>query len=131
MASGVVDICLIPEVPFILDGPHGLLAYLETVLTQRGHAVICMAEGAAQVSRESNNGIHAAAITPCAAQKAEICIADSLRKLADAIHVCRKALQTCMMLLVIDTELRSTAYVEIDVHFGVSKYLLLTFLPTE
>ena len=50
MASGVVDICLIPEVPFIMDGPQGLLAYLETVLIQRGHAVICMAEGAAQVS---------------------------------------------------------------------------------
>lgn len=51
MASGVVDICLIPEVPFLLDGPHGMLAYLETVLAQRGHVVICMAEGAAQVTQ--------------------------------------------------------------------------------
>lgn len=49
MASGVVDICLIPEVNFTLEGKQGLLAYLETVLEQRGHAVICMAEGAGQV----------------------------------------------------------------------------------
>ena len=49
MASGVVDICLIPEVKFNLQGSFGLLSYLETVLSQRGHAVICMAEGAGQV----------------------------------------------------------------------------------
>jgi len=49
MASGVVDVCLIPEVSFALNGKEGLLAYLEAVLSQRGHAVICMAEGAGQV----------------------------------------------------------------------------------
>ena len=49
MASGVVDICLIPEVNFVLDGKEGLLAYLDGRLAQRGHAVICMAEGAGQV----------------------------------------------------------------------------------
>lgn len=49
MASGVVDICLIPEVSFCLEGRNGLLAYLEGVLEQRGHVVICMAEGAGQV----------------------------------------------------------------------------------
>lgn len=48
MASGVVDICLIPEVKFELHGPHGMLAYLEQVLSRKGHAVICLAEGAAQ-----------------------------------------------------------------------------------
>ena len=53
MASGVVDICLIPEVPFSLNGPKGLMAYLEQVLEARGHAVICMAEGAGQVSYSS------------------------------------------------------------------------------
>ena len=53
MASGVVDICLIPEVRFTLEGRQGLLAYLETVLEQRGHAVICLAEGAGQASRLS------------------------------------------------------------------------------
>lgn len=52
MASGVVDICLIPEVSFSLNGRQGLLAYLETVLEQRGHCVICMAEGAGQVHHD-------------------------------------------------------------------------------
>ena len=48
MASGVVDVVLIPEVPFKLDGPTGLLAYLERVLEEKGHAVVCVAEGAGQ-----------------------------------------------------------------------------------
>ncbi|KAL4423922.1 hypothetical protein ABPG75_001223 [Micractinium tetrahymenae] len=48
MASGVVDICLIPEVPFKLAGENGMLAYLEKVLTEKGHAVVCVAEGAGQ-----------------------------------------------------------------------------------
>ncbi len=48
MASGMVDICLIPEVPFTLHGDNGMLAYLERVLAEKGHAVICIAEGAAQ-----------------------------------------------------------------------------------
>lgn len=49
MASGVVDICLIPEVSFCLEGKQGLMSYLSGVLEQRGHCVICMAEGAGQV----------------------------------------------------------------------------------
>ena len=49
MASGVVDICLIPEVRFCIEGKQGLLSYLANVLEQRGHCVICMAEGAGQV----------------------------------------------------------------------------------
>ncbi|KAA6423820.1 MAG: phosphofructokinase family [Trebouxia sp. A1-2] len=48
MASGVVDICLIPEVNFNLDGRHGLMAYIETLLANKGHCVICVAEGAGQ-----------------------------------------------------------------------------------
>lgn len=31
LASGVVDVCLIPEVPFELEGRHGMLTYLEKV----------------------------------------------------------------------------------------------------
>lgn len=50
LASGVVDVCLIPEVPFALHGDFGLLAYVEKVLSAKGNAVICVAEGAAQVS---------------------------------------------------------------------------------
>ncbi|KAJ9512526.1 hypothetical protein QJQ45_018973, partial [Haematococcus lacustris] len=49
MASGVVDACLIPEVPFKLGGPTGLLAYLESVIKYKGHCVVCVAEGAGQV----------------------------------------------------------------------------------
>ena len=48
LASGVVDICLIPEVPFKLYGDRGMFAYLEKVLMEKGHAVICVAEGAGQ-----------------------------------------------------------------------------------
>lgn len=40
--------CLIPEVRFQLDGPCGLLAYLEQLLESQGHAVVCVAEGAGQ-----------------------------------------------------------------------------------
>jgi 6-phosphofructokinase 1 len=39
---------LIPEVLFDLDGPSGLLAYIERRLGRRGHAVIVVAEGAGQ-----------------------------------------------------------------------------------
>ena len=45
LASGLVDICLIPEVPFRLES---VLTYLEFILENKGHAVICVAEGAAE-----------------------------------------------------------------------------------
>ena len=32
LASGLVDVTLIPEVPFRLEGPRGLLAYLDSLL---------------------------------------------------------------------------------------------------
>jgi len=46
LASGEVNICLIPEVPFTLDGPHGLLKALKARLHARGHCVLVVAEGA-------------------------------------------------------------------------------------
>jgi hypothetical protein len=49
LASGVVDICLIPEVSFDLTGEQGMLAYVGDVLKRKGHVVICVAEGAGQV----------------------------------------------------------------------------------
>ena len=52
--AGVVDICLIPEVNFNLDGGHGLMAYIETLLANKGHCVICVAEGAGQVTAAIN-----------------------------------------------------------------------------
>lgn len=54
LASGLVDICLIPEVTFRLDS---VMSYLEDVLERKGHAVICVAEGAAQdLMREEGMG---------------------------------------------------------------------------
>lgn len=48
MASGNVDLCLIPEVPIHLDGPHSIFNHLEEKLKQHKHAVIVVAEGAGQ-----------------------------------------------------------------------------------
>eukprot|EP00878_Enallax_costatus_P001477 GHUV01001628.1.p1 GENE.GHUV01001628.1~~GHUV01001628.1.p1 ORF type:complete len:516 (+),score=141.69 GHUV01001628.1:418-1965(+) len=48
MASGVVDAVLIPEVPFTLHGDKGLFKYLEGVIANKGHCVVCVAEGAGQ-----------------------------------------------------------------------------------
>jgi 6-phosphofructokinase 1 len=48
IASGDVNFTFIPEVPFELDGPRGLLARLERRLAARQHAVIVVAEGAGQ-----------------------------------------------------------------------------------
>ena len=45
MASGVVDICLIPEVPFTIPK---LCAAVEAVLDRQGDCVVCVAEGAGQ-----------------------------------------------------------------------------------
>ncbi len=48
IASHEANFCLIPEVPFDMDGPNGFLAHLENRLKERGHAVIVVAEGAGQ-----------------------------------------------------------------------------------
>lgn len=48
VASQDVNFCLIPEVPFVLEGDHGLLAALERRISQRAHALIVVAEGAGQ-----------------------------------------------------------------------------------
>ncbi len=48
LASQEVNFCLVPEVEFALDGPHGLLPALKDRLTERKHAVIAVAEGAGQ-----------------------------------------------------------------------------------
>jgi 6-phosphofructokinase 1 len=48
LASTDVDLVLIPEVPMQLEGEHGVLRYVERVLDRQGHAVIVVAEGAAQ-----------------------------------------------------------------------------------
>ena len=48
LALNEVNFVLIPEVPFDLEGPQGLLKSLEKRLRDRGHAVIILAEGAGQ-----------------------------------------------------------------------------------
>jgi 6-phosphofructokinase 1 len=48
LALNEVNFCLIPEVPFGLEGSFGLFALTEQRLRQRNHAVIIVAEGAGQ-----------------------------------------------------------------------------------
>jgi 6-phosphofructokinase 1 len=48
LAQKDCNLVLIPEVDFDLDGPQGLLAFLQERLKRRGHAVILVAEGAGQ-----------------------------------------------------------------------------------
>ena len=48
VASQDVNFVLVPEVPFELDGPGGLLALLERRLADRSHAVVVVSEGAGQ-----------------------------------------------------------------------------------
>lgn len=48
LASQEVNYCLIPEVPFTLHGPDGLLELLKERMRRKRHAVIVAAEGAGQ-----------------------------------------------------------------------------------
>jgi 6-phosphofructokinase 1 len=48
VASQDVNFCLVPEVPFALEGEHGFLAALKKRVLKRAHAVIVVAEGAGQ-----------------------------------------------------------------------------------
>ncbi|HHY86010.1 MAG TPA: ATP-dependent 6-phosphofructokinase [Verrucomicrobia bacterium] len=48
IASQDVNFCLIPEVPFALEGPDGFLEALKKRILKRKHAVIVIAEGTGQ-----------------------------------------------------------------------------------
>ncbi len=48
LANSDVNFCLVPEVPFQLDGESGFLHALEARLDQKHHAVVVVAEGAGQ-----------------------------------------------------------------------------------
>jgi 6-phosphofructokinase 1 len=48
LASADVDLVLIPEVEATLEGDRGVLGNLDRVLARKGHAVVVVAEGAAQ-----------------------------------------------------------------------------------
>ena len=56
LALNEVNFCLIPEVPFGLEGSFGLYALTEQRLRQRDHAVIIVAEGAGQEYVEDKTG---------------------------------------------------------------------------
>ncbi len=48
LANADVNFCLVPEVPFALEGPGGFLEALERRLQLKHHAVVVAAEGAGQ-----------------------------------------------------------------------------------
>ncbi|MBK6919504.1 MAG: ATP-dependent 6-phosphofructokinase [Deltaproteobacteria bacterium] len=54
LASRDVNVCLVPEVHFKLDGENGLLAHLQRRLDARGHAVIVVAEGCGKVLADTS-----------------------------------------------------------------------------
>ncbi len=55
LASHETNFCLIPEVPFDMDGPNGFLSHLEQRIKRSKHAVIVVAEGAGQEHLQSTN----------------------------------------------------------------------------
>ena len=48
MSSGDVDLCLVPEVPTVLEGEHGCLPHLLRRVRKQGFAVVVVAEGAGE-----------------------------------------------------------------------------------
>jgi len=48
LGSGDVDLCLVPEIPTVLDGPIGCLPHLFKRVKQKGYAVVVVAEGAGE-----------------------------------------------------------------------------------
>lgn len=48
MASSDVDLCLVPEVPTVLDGELGCLPHLMRRVKDQGYAVVVVAEGAGE-----------------------------------------------------------------------------------
>lgn len=56
IANSNVNFCLIPEVPFDLDGPNGFYEHLRQRLERKDHAVVVVAEGAGQNLLENGDG---------------------------------------------------------------------------
>jgi 6-phosphofructokinase 1 len=48
MASGDVDLCLIPEVPVVFSGPASFGAHVLSTIRRKGYAVVVVAEGAGE-----------------------------------------------------------------------------------
>ena len=64
MASQDVNFCLIPEVPFALDGSGGFLSALRRRVVERSHAVVVVAEGAGQELIAGSEGARDASGNP-------------------------------------------------------------------
>lgn len=81
IASQDVNFCLIPEVPFVLEGPNGFLAALKQRILNRAHAVIVVAEGAGQElistggagARDDSGNAKLADIGPFLRERIEAC----------------------------------------------------------
>ena len=56
LAAQHVNFCLIPEVPFSLEGPRGLLEMVRHRIARRKHALVVVAEGAGQELMQTNGG---------------------------------------------------------------------------
>lgn len=48
LANGDVDVCLIPEVDFAMEGVNGVVNHVKNLVASQGHALIVLAEGAGQ-----------------------------------------------------------------------------------
>ena len=55
LAMSAVNFCLIPEIPFDLKGPKGLLSCIEARLSEKKSVVIVVAEGAGQEHLDATN----------------------------------------------------------------------------
>ena len=55
LSTSDVNFCLVPEIPFAIEGENGLLRSLEKRLDRRGHAVILVAEGAGRNLLDPND----------------------------------------------------------------------------
>ena len=59
LASGDVDLCLVPEVTIELEGDHGCLPFLMRRVAEQGHAVVVVAEGAGEELLGTSTGVDA------------------------------------------------------------------------
>ena len=48
MSSSDIDLCLVPEVPIVLEGENGCLPHLMRRVKEQGYAVVVVAEGAGE-----------------------------------------------------------------------------------
>jgi 6-phosphofructokinase 1 len=48
LGSGDIDLCLVPEIPIVLEGEDGYLPFLLRRVLEKGHAVVVVAEGAGE-----------------------------------------------------------------------------------